>query len=90
MTVDDADSVYYGLNALPWRATEWVTNAATERWRTWDRPGPTVVEPDEEADASSPMAQTLALFGRVVCAVSSNQSAGWDPEEIRARILGQR
>ena len=45
---------------------------------------------DEETDDSSPMAQTLALFGRVVCAVSSNQSAGWDPEEIRARILGQR
>jgi hypothetical protein len=70
-------------------ATEWVTNAATERWRTWDRPGPIIVDPDEETDDSSPMAQTLELFGRVVSRVTAMQGPEWDPMRIRAQIFGQ-
>jgi hypothetical protein len=71
-------------------ATEWVTNAATERWRTWDGPGPIVVDPDEEADDSSPMAQTLELFGRVISRVSTTRGPEFDPARIRAQIFGQQ
>ena len=71
--------------------SHWVMNAATERWRDWDRPGPMVVnwEQAEEVDDSSPMGQTLALFGQVVSGVSGTVSPEWEPARIRAAIFGE-
>jgi len=50
---------------------QWVMDAATERWRDWDRPGPIWVNQElaEEVIKSSPMGQTLAVFDRVVTRV---------------------
>jgi hypothetical protein len=67
----------------------WATNAAADRWETWEQPGPISVRRDEEADDASPMAQTLSLFQRIVTQVSHLETPGQDPAEIRARILGQ-
>jgi hypothetical protein len=70
-------------------AANWVANAAEMRWRDWDDdPGPILLNPDEQVDDSSPMAQTLARFGRVVSEVAARRGADWDPVPIRAQILG--
>lgn len=71
-------------------AANWATNAAEDRWQDWDQPGPIVVNWDEEADDSSPMAQTLALFGRIVSEVTAIQRPEWDPVRIRAQIFDQQ
>ena len=64
-------------------------NAATERWRDWNRPGLIIVnlEDAEEVIESSPMGQTLAVFDRVVTGVSGLVSPEWDPARIRAEIF---
>jgi len=68
---------------------QWVMDAATERWRDWDRPGPIWVNRElaEEVIESSPMGQTLAVFDRVVTRVSGLVSPEWDPVRIRAEIF---
>jgi hypothetical protein len=71
-------------------AANWAANAAELRWRDWDDPGSIYLDPDEQADDSSPMAQTLALFGRVVSGVAALQGSEWDPVRIRGRIFGQQ
>lgn len=70
-------------------AGNWVTSAAADRWDDWDRPGPILVDPNEEADDSSPKAQTLASFVRVVRTVTTWTEPDWDPVRIRARIFGR-
>lgn len=69
-------------------AGNWVTNAAADRWDDWDRPGPVLVDPDEEADDSSPKAHTLRSFRRVVSVVTTWTESDWDPVRIRAQIFG--
>lgn len=69
-------------------AASWVTNAAENRWRDWDDPGPRLLDPDEQVDDSSPMAQTLAWFCHVVSEVAARRGEDWDPVPIRAQILG--
>jgi hypothetical protein len=71
-------------------SANWAANAAEQRWRDWDDPGSVYLDPDEQADDSSPTAQTLVLFGRVVSAVTALQGPEWDPVPIRARIFAQR
>jgi hypothetical protein len=71
-------------------AANWAMNAAEGRWRDWDQPGPILVDRDEEVDDSSPMAQTLELFGRVASEVTAMQGPDWDPVRIRTQIFGQR
>jgi hypothetical protein len=71
-------------------AANWAANAAEDRWQDWDQRGPIVVDWDEEADDSSPVAQTLALFCRVVSEVTAMHGPEWDPLRIRAQILGER
>jgi hypothetical protein len=71
-------------------AADWVTNAARHRWRDWDEPGPIILNSDEQVDDSSPMAQTLTLFGRIVSEVAAMHGPEWDPTRIRAQILGER
>jgi hypothetical protein len=71
-------------------AANWAANAAEQRWRDWDDPGSIYLDPDEQADDCSPMAQTLALFGRVVSEVAALQGPEWDPVPIRTRIFGQQ
>ena len=68
---------------------QWVMDAATERWRDWDRPGPIWVDQElaEEVIKSSPMGQTLAVFDRVVTRVFEVVSPEWDPARIRAEIF---
>lgn len=70
-------------------AGNWAPNAAADRWDDWDRPGPILVDPNEEADDSSPKAQTLASFARVVSTVTALTGPDWDPVRIRAQIFGQ-
>jgi hypothetical protein len=71
---------------------QWVINAAEERWRDWDRPGPIVVnwEHAEELTESSPMGQTFMVFYRVVARVSKLVSPEWDPVRIRSEIFPGR
>ena len=69
-------------------AANWAANAAEQRWRDWDDPESIYLDPDEQADDSSPVAQTLALFGRVVSEVAALQGPEWDPVPIRALIFG--
>ena len=71
-------------------AGNWAVNAAEVRWDDWDRPGPILVDWNEQADESSPKMQTLLLFGRVVSAVGALTGPDWDPAPIRAQILGTR
>lgn len=71
-------------------AANWAANAAEQRWRDWDDPGSIYLDPDEQADDCSPMAQTLALFDRVVSEVAALQGPEWDPVPIRTRIFGQQ
>lgn len=75
-----------------YEGANWATNAATNRWETWDDDddddGPIFEDPDREADDDSPMAQTLARFQRIVTQVSLVAGQGQDPADIRARILG--
>ncbi len=70
---------------------EWVTQAATERWRDLSEPGPILVSVElaEEVDESSPIGQTLARFERILSGVSGHVSPEWDPARIRAAILGE-
>jgi len=69
----------------------WVTNAATERWRVYppDFEGPIVEDPNEETDDAGPMAQTLALFERIVTKVAEAQGPDLDPASLRAQIFAQ-
>jgi hypothetical protein len=71
-------------------AAGWATNAAEDRWRDLDDPALIIVNRNEEVDDSSPMAQTLALFGQVVSEVAGMKGPEWDPERIRAQIFEQR
>jgi hypothetical protein len=70
---------------------QWVTQAATERWRDLSEPGPILVSVEDagELDESSPVGQTLARFERILSGVSGHVSPEWDPVRIRAAILGQ-
>jgi hypothetical protein len=74
----------------PHDAANWATNAAEKRWRDWDPPGPIIFDRHEEADDSSPMAQTLARFGKIVADVTVIQGPEWDPVQIRALIFEQQ
>jgi hypothetical protein len=71
---------------------QWVINAAEERWRDWNRPGPIMVNQEcaEELAESSPMGQTFAVFYRVVARVSKLVSPEWDPVRIRAELFPGR
>jgi hypothetical protein len=71
-------------------AGNWAANAAEDRWKDRDQPGPIVVDWDEEADDSSPTAQTLALFGRIVSDVTAMPGPDWDPVRVRAHIFSQQ
>jgi hypothetical protein len=68
---------------------QWLTNAAEERWRDWDRPGPILVNQEhaEELIGFSPMGQTFSRLDRVVTRVSGLASPEWDPVRIRAQIF---
>jgi hypothetical protein len=67
-------------------ASDWVTKAATQRWRI-----PTgrsrYVDRNEEIDDDSPMAQTLTLFEHIVTKIAVWQGTEWDPVNIRSQIL---
>ena len=67
-------------------AANWVGNAAENRWRDRNDPGPL----DGQADDSSPMAQTFILFLRIVSAVAAHKGPETDPVRIREQILGPR
>lgn len=71
-------------------SANWVLNAVEDRWREWDDQGPVYLDPDEQADDASPMAQTLARFGRVISGVAAWPGPDWDPVRIRAHILDQQ
>jgi hypothetical protein len=71
-------------------SANWVPNAVEDRWRDWEDPGPIYLDPLEEADDSSPVAQTFARFGRVISEVAAWQGPDWDPVRIRAQIFGQQ
>jgi hypothetical protein len=70
-------------------AANWAANAAEQRWQNWGDPGSIYLDPDQQVDDSSPMAQTLVLFARVVSEVAALPGPEWDPVRIRARIFGQ-
>lgn len=70
-----------------YEATERLDNAATERWREIQGRA-RFIDPDEEIDDASPMAQTLSLFQHVVAGVGQMPESRWDPVEVRARLLG--
>jgi len=65
-------------------AAEWVGGAGMERWRA--RP-PRITTFEEEVDDASPMAQTLALFERIVIRVAEAPDSNLDPVQLRSKIL---
>lgn len=67
-------------------SANWVGNAAENRWRDRNDPGPL----DGQADDSSPMAQTFTLFRRIVSEVAAHKGPETDPVRIREQILGPR
>ena len=67
-------------------AANWVGNAAENGWRDRNDPGPL----DGQADDSSPMAQTLTRFRRIVSDVAAHNGPESDPVRIREQILGPR
>ena len=71
---------------------QWVVNAAEERWRDWNRPGPILVNEEhaQELVESSPMGQTFEVFYRVVTRISRLVSPEWDPVRIRAELFPER
>jgi hypothetical protein len=69
---------------------DWVTEAAINRWRDWNDPALVLYNPDEEVPDSSPIAQTLALFNRVVSEVAVMQGPEWDPVVVRTQIFGKQ
>jgi hypothetical protein len=70
-----------------YQATERLTLAVTERWRE-PYPGKARrIDPNEEIDNGSPMAQTLRKFDRIVTEVARAQPQDWDPARLRERIL---
>jgi len=71
-------------------SANWVPNAVEDRWRDLDDQGPVYLDPDEPVDDSSPLAQTLARFGRVISGVAAWQGPDWDPMRIRAQVLDQQ
>lgn len=70
-----------------YEATERLDNAATERWREFQGRA-RFIDPDEEIDDASPMAQTLSLFQRVVAGVGHMPESEWDPVRVQAGLLG--
>jgi hypothetical protein len=72
---------------MRYEATERLDSAATERWREFQGRA-RFIDPDEEIDDASPMAQTLSLFQRVVAGVSHMPESEWDPVKVHARLLG--
>jgi hypothetical protein len=68
-------------------ATEWLDSAATERWRELQGRA-RFLDPDEEIDDASPMAQTLSLFERVVTGIGRMPESEWDPVKVQTRLLG--
>jgi hypothetical protein len=74
----------------PYYAASWAVPAAEDRWQDWDAPEPILMNQDREADDSSPTAQTLALFRRVVAEIAAMQGPEWDPVQIRAQIFEQQ
>jgi hypothetical protein len=71
-------------------SANWAAKAVENRWRDWADPGPLYLDPDEQADDSSPIAQTLTLFLRVVSEVAAWPGPDWDPVRIRGEIFGQQ
>jgi len=90
----NAFSVFQGLaleradqaGRYDYYSANWVGNAAENRWRDLDDPGPL----DGQADDSSPMAQTFTLFRRIVSEVAAHKGPETDPVRIREQILGAR
>jgi hypothetical protein len=70
-----------------YEATEWLDSAATERWRELQN-GCRFMDPDEEIDDASPMAQTLGLFDRVVAGIGHMSESEWDPVKVQTWLLG--
>jgi hypothetical protein len=64
-----------------------VSPAVRKRWPERTRHGLIIEDPDEETDDSSPLAQALMLFGRIVSQVADYEGTEWDPVGIRAQIL---
>ena len=74
-------------SASQYEATKRLTKAATERWRE-PYPGKARrIDPNEEIDDASPMAQILARFSRVVDGISKMPERPWDPVAVREEIL---
>jgi hypothetical protein len=71
-----------------YEATERLTLAATDRWREPYRGKARRIDPDEEVEDTSPMARTLATFQRVVTGIAQMPESQWDPEVVRAQVLG--
>jgi len=70
-----------------YEATERLTLAATERWRE-PYPGKArMIDKNEEIDDSSPMARTLATFGRVVTHINQAGQLPRDPATVRAQVI---
>jgi hypothetical protein len=70
-----------------YEATERLDNAATMRWRE-PLGRARRIDPDEEIDDASPMAQTLSLFERVVAGIAQMPKSKWDPATVRTQLLG--
>jgi hypothetical protein len=70
-----------------YQATEWLDSAATERWREFHGRA-RFLDPDEEIDDATPLAQTLSLFQRVVAGIGHMPESEQDPVKMQAQLLG--